>query len=95
MSGYGVQKEIIIGHLTNMVRDESPETPAVWKKIDDSDHYFHAIANGLTSMRINGYFDATTETDNRQVVSLIGVSTKPQPSLLGRSTSLASGFLGW
>ena len=94
MSGYGVQKEIIVSHLTNMVRDETPETPAVWKKLDDADHYFHAMANGLTSMRINGYFEATNEKDPRQVVNIMGIQTKPSQNLFGRPSALASNLPG-
>lgn len=41
-SGYESQESILINHLRNMVRDESPETPATWVKLDSQDHYFHA-----------------------------------------------------
>lgn len=50
-SGYGHQKEILTQHLRNMVRVEEPEKPAVWTKIDPSDHYFHALGLYLAALK--------------------------------------------
>lgn len=44
IEGYGYQKEIVIDHLRDMVRDETPEKPAEWKKLSGADHYFHSMA---------------------------------------------------
>lgn len=44
LSGYGHQKQIVIDHLRDMVRDEKPETLAKWIKLTGQDHYFHSLA---------------------------------------------------
>ena len=43
-SGYGQQRSVISEHLKDMVRDETPEEPAKWVKLNGNDHYFHALA---------------------------------------------------
>ena len=49
-SGYGMHENNIVTHLRNMVRDEQPEQPAVWRKLDPMDHIFHACGFMLTSV---------------------------------------------
>ena len=44
LNGYGHQKQVVIEHLRDMVRDEKPETLAVWLKLSGNDHYFHSLA---------------------------------------------------
>lgn len=52
ISGYGAQEGILIEHLRNMVREEEPEQPAKWVKLNSADHYFHAMAFFLVAPRI-------------------------------------------
>lgn len=52
LRGYTSQKETLIAHLTDMVRDERPDVEAEWKKITGNDHYFHAMALSLLARRI-------------------------------------------
>lgn len=52
LSGYRDQKETLITHLCDMVRDEQPDVEAVWKKITGADHYFHSMALSLVARRI-------------------------------------------
>ncbi len=49
-SGYGSMENDIVTHLRNMVRDESPEQPAVWRKLDPMDHIFHSCGFMMTSV---------------------------------------------
>lgn len=49
-SGYGTLENDIVVHLRNMVRDESPEQPAVWRKLDPMDHIFHSVGFQLTAV---------------------------------------------
>jgi hypothetical protein len=49
-SGYGLHENDIVTHLRNMVRDEQPEQPAVWRKLDPMDHIFHAVGFMLTAI---------------------------------------------
>ena len=43
-NGFEDQSEEIVTHFRNMVREENPEKEAVWTKLDNQDHYFHATA---------------------------------------------------
>jgi len=85
-SGYDVQKQTIINHLTNMVRDEAPERPAVWKKISEDDHYFHALGFGFTSKLIADYELASSDQDNRSFVGFIPINSQTIPGLTGRAS---------
>lgn len=49
--GYLDKDGDIVVHLRNMIRVEAPEEPAVWKKLDQQDHFFHAIGFMLTAMK--------------------------------------------
>lgn len=53
--GYQGQKDTIIRHMTDMVRNEQPgqSTPAEWIKTTGEDHYFHSIALNLLTRRIS------------------------------------------
>lgn len=53
--GYGIHESDIPTHLRNMVREESPETPATWKKLDSDDHFFHALGFMLSAIKLKGY----------------------------------------
>lgn len=44
LNGYGHQKEVVIEHFRDMVREEKPEEPAKWVKLTGTDHYFHSLA---------------------------------------------------
>lgn len=44
ISGYTHQREIYVQHLRAMARNETPEKPAEWTKLNENDHYFHASA---------------------------------------------------
>jgi len=52
ISGYGANKETVITHLRDMVRDEMPEVEAVWKKLNGNDHFFHAMGYCLLARRV-------------------------------------------
>ena len=74
-AGYGDQSGVLITHLRDMVRDETPERPAVWHKLSGNDHYFHSLGFLLLGARIKGIsFDSRTET--RGLVMLQGASMK-------------------
>lgn len=88
ISGYSYHKEIFIEHLRNMVRDETPEKPAEWKKLNPSDHYFHSSALMNASFSISEHVKLKSKLDVRSVVldqivptrdgtsNIIGVSNK-------------------
>lgn len=52
LSGYGDFKAIITDHLRNMVREETPEKPAVWVKLSQDDHFFHSTGFMLSAVKL-------------------------------------------
>jgi hypothetical protein len=59
LSGYQGQKETVLAHVTDMIRDETPDSEAVWKKNTGSDHYFHSMAFNLLARRVAEHMFAT------------------------------------
>lgn len=64
---YTTQKELIKNHLKDMVRDTTPEKPAVWRKLTGQDHYFHALAFLTTAVKyftndFTGYREEAVKT---------------------------------
>ena len=64
---YVNQKELIKDHLRDMVRDTTPEKPAVWRKLTGQDHYFHALAFLTTAVKyftndFTGYKEQAVKT---------------------------------
>jgi len=92
-SGYGTQKQQIIEHLTDMVREETPEKPASWVKLTGNDHYFHALGFLLTAIKLKeferGMFGSrntviSVESANygSQTKSLFGINRKERHGIL-------------
>lgn len=74
-TGYGAYQSDIKEHFRNMVREESPEEPAVWKKLNQNDHFFHALGFLLTAMKLKGY----TEARYGPATSLLGFMVADMP----------------
>lgn len=51
-AGYGIHKEDVVVHLRNMVREETAEKQATWKKLDSQDHFFHSTGFMLKAIRL-------------------------------------------
>lgn len=73
IAGYGTQKLLITEHLRDMVRDESPETPATWIKLTGNDHYFHSFAFMLGAVKINTN-SYGRDQENRTMIAVAGVN---------------------
>lgn len=69
-SGYGPLENDIVVHLRNMVRDEQPEQPAVWRKLDPQDHIFHSCGFLLTAV----VYAALDMELNSSVQTFIGIA---------------------
>jgi hypothetical protein len=54
LSGYQGQRDTLISHLTDMVRNEKPgeQVQAEWMKTSGNDHFFHSMALNLLCRRI-------------------------------------------
>jgi len=78
-NGYEGNSDEIKTHFRNMVREETPEKPAVWKKLNPNDHFFHATGFMLTAMKFKGY----TEAKFGVAQSLLGFVVADMPGSFG------------
>jgi Phage terminase large subunit (GpA) len=90
INGYGPYQKTFIHHLQQMVRDETPEKPATWRKISEDDHFFHALVFLVTSYKIRQYQFALDEkhSDQRSLL-MVGTFTQKgavQTDVYGRLT---------
>lgn len=65
LSGYAQQKQVVVEHLRDMVRDEKPEEPPVWRKNTGNDHYFHAIGYYKAALKLRALVNARSSTEIR------------------------------
>ncbi|MEN7527864.1 phage terminase large subunit family protein [Cupriavidus sp. DL-D2] len=80
-SGYGTQRSIIKEHLKDMVRDESPEQEAVWRKLSGNDHYFHSLGFMLAAVKIHTS-STIIASDNRSSVLVMGIDLNQNGSAI-------------
>lgn len=73
--GYGLLSSEIMTQLRNMIRVEEPESPAVWKKISQNDHFFHALGFMLTARKLRPYIDLKVGP----TLSLLGFAVADAP----------------
>lgn len=69
-NGFEDQAEEIVAHYRNMIREENPEKEAVWKKLDNNDHYFHAGAFLNAAILVKDY----EENIDGPVATVIGIA---------------------
>lgn len=83
LRGYGALRETVVAHLCDMVRDESPDAEASWKKTSGQDHFFHSMAINLLSRRICEHMYQTQSGVVATFSGIIGATFgENQPSLL-------------
>lgn len=81
MYGYGSYRSMILEHLRDMVRDEQPEKPAVWRKLRGNDHFFHALGYLKLSAKILKHFrESMVEDELHTQVIVSNVSLKGERS---------------
>lgn len=83
MLGYGNQSGVLVEHFRDMIRQENPEEPATWIKLNGNDHYFHAAAFMLASIRLKGLWSQISGMDNRSMVFLSGFGLSLKQPLIG------------
>ncbi len=66
LAGFGHQKETIIAHFRDNVRDERPEAPARWVKLTGQDHYWHALGFLLFSFRLHQVLQPLMQAETRR-----------------------------
>jgi len=85
LNGYREQKQAVISHLRDMVRDEQPDKPAVWVKLTGADHWFHSLNYYLLGIRLRGAYDEMFNDEIRTMIAAVNVDVKPvNQSLYGR-----------
>lgn len=94
MYGYGHYDQVIVQHLRDMVRDEKPEQPANWIKLNGNDHYFHAIGFLLTAIRIKGHQDNMDTSESRVAVGAMGADQYTGSPILGVERNRSSQLIG-
>ena len=94
---YGNQKELIKEHLKDMVRDVTPEKPAVWRKLTGADHYFHALAFLTTGVKyFTNEFTGYKEEPIKTTLYVAGQDMKlPDGGLYGREGKKGQGLYGY
>ena len=91
-NGYGNFKSSIETHLRDMVREEQPEKPTIWKKLTNNDHFFHALGFLLVAPDLKEVIEYKDKEDKRMSILFAGTeymdSGQPNDSLFhfGEST---------
>lgn len=81
--GYGSQQGLITEQLKDMIRDETPEKPAVWLKQTGNDHYFHALGFLTTGIKLRETF-IQLHSDLRSHMSVRAVTTEDSKTTINR-----------
>lgn len=68
--GYGNEKDAILKHLQEMVREAPAEGEARWLKLSGEDHYFHAMAFLIAGMLHKGVLSFSKDYQRVGAVSL-------------------------
>lgn len=82
--GFGPYREVLLEHLKDMIRIETPEVEATWQKRNGNDHFFHALALLQMAPRIFQVIAASNvdEADNRMMFGFVGVEEKSKNGLI-------------
>lgn len=92
-TGYGNQREVIKAHLMDMVREETAEKQATWRKLSGQDHYFHSLAYAILGVKLyTGDFNGSEARSSRAAKVFIGgvgedSATRQLQKLVGGSIS--------
>lgn len=101
LTGYGEKKQVIEDHLRDMVRDESPDQKVKWVKLNNNDHFFHAVGYLLVSPKIIDLVRYKDDTDQREMSVIhelgVGMDEKPDPRTRGlfNNSMDTTGIIGY
>lgn len=88
ISGYGQFKNVLVEHLRDMVREETPEKQANWVKLQGIDHYFHAIGFMLQAPLLADFIRLKSKADVRTSTLAIVSDIKDRtPGLIGNTSN--------
>lgn len=93
--GYGTLQEVLIEHLRDMVRDDDPDSPATWRKMNGNDHFFHSLGLLLSSVKIKKLKESLSNEEPRVLVLIQGVETNQDKNkLIGYTSAKADQPIG-
>lgn len=92
--GYGAYADVLVQHMCDMVRIESPEKEATWEKRTGNDHFMHSLALLEMSLRIkevaNFNFSTTDRTEYGFIQVTDGVANAKGNTLFGKDRPMYS-----
>jgi hypothetical protein len=78
-----------------MVRDETPDQPAQWKKLTQNDHFFHASAFMAIGPKVAEMIGLQSNSDTRMMTALqVVTAPKSADNLIGASNKTIDSPLG-
>lgn len=72
IEGYGQHRSLIIAHMRDMVRIETPDDPPIWNKITGEDHFLHAYSYMKLAQRMLMAINYRDDRDTRSNILLLG-----------------------
>jgi hypothetical protein len=79
INGFTDQQNIVVSHLRDMVREETPDKPPRWLKLSGIDHYFHATAYFLASFVLKSVLDQGLDIETRSHYFIDSFTFKDKP----------------
>lgn len=80
-NGYGSLAPVIVTHLRDMVRVETPDTPPVWNKLQGEDHFYHALTYMTLAMKATNSNFLNKDRDLRLNCFVFGVTSSTSRGL--------------
>jgi hypothetical protein len=68
ITGHEAFTNLVVTHMRDMIRIETPDEPPIWNKINGDDHFLHALANHQTAVRLRAGIDF--QADQRSSIFL-------------------------
>ncbi len=78
LGGYTSNKDVLVAHLRDMIREESPEKEPRWVKLNGNDHFFHSMAYALLARRVSEHLFLHNLGDSAMTLSIVGMDVGEQ-----------------
>lgn len=79
LGGYGSNKETLVIHLRDMLREENADSPPKWLKLNGNDHFFHSMGYALISRRVAEHqYTQKIQRGHGSVVAISGIDIGKQ-----------------
>ena len=71
--GYGLHGAVLVSHLRDQIREETPESPAKWIKLTGVDHYAHSLAFLEVAMKLQEVMNNMGDQETRSTLYFGGL----------------------